>query len=72
MRQELGVRATLPNPPPRAGEGVDRVGLAVVGQTPCHFLGKRRIFLAKSRILSAKQRIGSPPGICYDSAEHLL
>jgi len=23
-------------------------------------------------VKSAKQRIGSPPGICYDSGEHLL
>jgi len=28
--------------------------------------------LAESRLVMAKQRIGSPPGICYDSGEHLL
>jgi len=26
----------------------------------------------KAEFVMAKQRIGSPPGICYDSGEHLL
>jgi len=58
--------------PRKRGRGQTEFAALVLAESPA-VLGQSRIHhRPKAAFVMAKQRIGSPPGICYDSGEHLL